>query len=517
MTEEAVFLRNSMKRRKTRWLYYIETALVVMSCAISMAIGAVKSVVKADSHHFTAATPAAMQNQINILQNEIQQLEEGRSIIVDEEDSKTNQRLSKLFAVQDDQKPYVKNSVVVAPYINKPTFYSGGQLVVNSPDIHEDAKLLLRRYLNDKAMAASGYPVPPSPRLVLSGLLEADAIVYKPYQGAHVSDFFLSGGELDSFVELTPWVNGILAMAYDGGTNETDTRRVSNSNMYLDKGFVTIGNFHKSPFYGSMGQMYVPFGRYQSNLIISTLPKYLGKTQARAINIGYVHKPKDNTLIPFINAYVFKGDSQYGNTNIAKQYGLDAELWYGNDDWDNEYGVSYIANMADAMGMQDNGVMDDDYFQGFDDSSDTEKIVHAVPAADAYVSLTYHQYNLLAEYVTALKQFSEQAMTFNSHGAKPSAFNIEGDYSFNILNIPSTFSASYGCALQSLAIGIPEESYALGVSSTFSEDVLLTLEVRHDVNYGKNNTATGAGKPAYVEDELGHSINAITSEIGIYF
>ena len=66
----------------------------------------------------------------------------------------------------------------------------------------------------------------------------------------------------------------------------TSPRRISNSRVFLDRGFIIIGNFNRSPIYGSLGQMYVPFGRYGSNMISLPLTYFIGKTKARAISVG---------------------------------------------------------------------------------------------------------------------------------------------------------------------------------------------------------------------------------------
>lgn len=499
-------------------------ALSTIGCASSIAFGAA---VSDDS----AANLQRMQTQINGLQKQVKRMETKLSSkkaaqgevtpSTDISASDTQGILQSSLPTQETFEKHLGDSVVIAPFVNKPTFYSGGQLVVNAPSINEDMKLLLRRYLNEIALLKNGKDGNiPSPRLVLSGKLEAQAIGTSPYYNPYSTDIDLSGAELDTLAEVTPWVNAFLALAYDNNpTNYSrglDNRRTSNSRIYLDKGFITIGNFHQSSFYGSIGQMFVPFGRYESSMISSPLTKFIGKTKARAISISYVSQPKDNHITPYARVFGFKGDTKTGNDNLAKQYGADAGLWYGNSTWNGDMGASYIANLADAEGMQDNGVGTITSFRGYD-RSDVQNLSHYVPGVSVHTNLAYTQYNLIAEYVTALTQFGQNNMTFNTHGAKPSALNVEGAYSFTLYRHPSTFGLGYGLSNQALALNIPQQRYSAVFATTFLTNTTFSLEYRYDKNYGKNDVATGGNLAGYDEKALGKHDNVITAEIGVYF
>lgn len=460
---------------------------------------------------------ARMQRQINRLQAEMGDLK-----------GKTSN--AKLATLSKDVKQLKEenifhrlgDSVVIAPFTEQPTYYSGGQLIVNAPSIDTDAKLLFRRYLDQQKFLQAKLPLPALPRLVFSGSVTGQAIMSNPYYGSHTTDINLSGAELDAFAELTDWVNGYISMTYDDSLADSSNRRISNSNIHLDKGFITIGNFRASPFYGSIGQMYVPFGRYGSNMISSPLTKYVGKTKERAISVSYAAAPWDMKYAPYVTMFLAKGDAQYANSNIAKQFGIDTGVRFGDVIFNSSAGVSYISNIADADGMQDNGMTSSSDFRGFDKTNsplvaDPEKLVHRVGGADIHATIGIKAFTVLAEYVTALQQFSQSNMTFNSHGAKPRALNAELAYTFAIWKLPTTAAIGYGLSRQALALNIPERRYIASIQSTVLKNTIVSLEYRHDINYARSNTATGQTLNATTVSYLGRADNAITAQIAVYF
>ncbi len=479
-----------------------------------------------------STTLAQMQQQLNALQSQVAQMNPSPTVV-----SKKSPKIgSKKSHLASSDSSYLKsessilgNSVVLAPFTSKPTFYSGGRLVVNAPSINEDAKLLYRRFLGEDRSGLSA----DHPRLVLSGKVESEATYTNPYTGRYTSDLNLSGVELDAFAEVSQWVNGFMAFSYDNtaATNNNtmvgnSNRRINNSRIYLDKGFITIGNFHQSGVYGSVGQLVVPFGRYGSSMIASPLTEAIGKTKARAVTLSYITgTPDQHKMTPYIHTFVFKGDTRYGSRpNTIKNYGTDVGMFLSGSHYNGDVGLGYLNNMADSNGAQDNGRATG--FMGFDQSSSSgnssENIVHRVGATDLHGSVGYGSWSGIAEYVTSLQRFALTDMTYDGHRAKPNALNLEGAYAFTFFNLPSSVALGYGFSRQALALNIPYQRYTAAWSVTCLKVIVLTLEARHDINYSKNDTATGrvsatTTASAVTANQLGRTDNALTARIGVYF
>jgi hypothetical protein len=418
-----------------------------------------------------------------------------------------------------DKKPVKRifgNSVVVAPFTGEVTYNTGSGLVINSSSINEDAKLLFRRQMEHQMLVERGITTPQHPRLVLSGKVVGQASYERPYDGAKSSDINLSSAELDAFAEVTRLVNGFMAFSYEGFAGSTP-RRVSNSNVKLSKGFIVIGDFSKFALYGTIGQIDVPFGRYSTNMIGSPVTKYIGKTKARAIVVGY--SPEDRST-PYGRVFLFKGDSKYGNSSMVKQGGLDIGYHYMRGKFLTTIGGSYIMNVADAEGMQNTGYSAG-MFTGFNQTStatmDYEQLVHRVGGIDFYGKTSFGKYSLLGEFVSSLQRFSGADLTFNGHGAKPKAFNVEGTYSFVIFKHPSSFAIGYGQTDQALALNIPKQRYAASLRSTILDNTTATVSFQHDINYRDTDRATGRGQPAAANNELGSFDNILKAELGVYF
>lgn len=402
--------------------------------------------------------------------------------------------------------------VAIAPYTSTPTHYDGSDLLINTPSINDDVKLLGRRSAEVNYNKAHKIPSPPQPRLVVSGELLGVATGQEPYHGSHNSDINLSTAKLDFFAEIAPWTSGFLSFAYDDSSNNINANRVENSRIYLDQGFITIGNLMKSPFYGSIGQMYVPFGRYSSSMISSPLTEFVGKTRTRAVNLGF-RTMHDNGV--YGEVFGFPSVS-HNSKNRINSYGADLGYHFTQSNWNSRFGMSYISTIADALGFQNTGLTNP-LFQGYDNSTVTENIQRNVPGADAYLSLGYKQFSVLAEYIKGLRRFAAQDLTYDGHGAQPSAFNFEGIYNFFMLDKPFTFDINYGFTREALAINLPAERFGATLQAAINPSTLVSLEFRHDINYGKNSTATGDQTNAVTSNQLGKSSNTVTAQLGVYF
>lgn len=513
--------------------------LLVVGCAASL-VGMTGMAASTQSQP-SAVKLQHMEKQLIALQDQVAQLEKEHSKAPVK---KTSQRIQRKSVAAKDSgqtqpvsssfKNYLKSqgSVVVAPFTSKPTYYSGGQLVIAAPSVSEDEKLLYRRLLNENQYLRAGLETPEKPRLVLSGKVEGLASYSKPYSGRYNSDIDLYGAELDTLAEITPWVNGFLALAYTNNpstfssTMTGSNRRIDNSRIYVDKGFLTIGNFAESGFYGSIGQFYVPFGRYDSVMIDSPLTSVIGEVKARAISFNYISSdPRTHLVTPYAHIYVFKGDTKYGNhNNIVKNGGVDFGSWFGTEQVNGNLGAGYIVNIADANSAQDNGRGAG--FMGFEQTAagpSSENIVHGVGGLDAHGNFAYGPWSLIAEYLTAIQKYALVDMSYNGHGARPSALNTEAIYTFTVFNMPSSFGVGYGLSQQALAYNIPHQRYIAAWSLTFLENTIFTLEARHDINYGKGDTATGNAGPgavpvsAVTAGQLGKVNNAILARVGVYF
>jgi hypothetical protein len=404
-----------------------------------------------------------------------------------------------------------------SPYIGINSAYDGSDLIVNESSVNLDYRLLKQRQALEENLEKKGVDLPKHPVVEFSGKLEAQALYNRPHPGGNDTiDFDLATAALDAFIGFNPWVYGFIDLQYDNSPTASNATRVTNSRVFLRQGFVNIGNTEHTPFYASIGQLFVPFGQYSSYLVSAPLTQIMGRTKERAVVLGY--RPTEGF---YGTGYVFKG-----NTDIKRDIegggSLGIHETFGKLDADASVGI--ISNIAESEGMQSNGAPSNIPFSGFGRDMTTELLVHSVPGMNIRGSLSDGPYNLFAEYVRAIKKFDPTDMSFGHvgdpmlMGAEPQAFHLEGVYSFYIYGKPSTLSLGWDFTKQALALMLP--SYRLSATLNVSpwKDTIASIEYRHDFGYGQDTRATG-GKltPVGGFGPLAQNDDALTFQFGVYF
>lgn len=416
--------------------------------------------------------------------------------------------------------------VSTGPYIGVPWVYSGGDLVINSPTINEDVALLnIRKHIREKLDALGRGETEDHAHLLLSGIVEGEAMYRHPGNGSTSSDIDLTSAGLDAYI-LGPntWTSGLISFAYDNSigssTNSFNSNaRAESSRVFISKAFIVIGNFSKSPIYGTVGQMYVPFGTYSSSMVSSPLTKALGRVKARALLVGYQQQAQQAL---YGSAFIFKGDSYVGSTSRINNGGINVGYRYVVNGIRGDIGGGLLANIADSQGLQNNGnSTSGPFFAGFGATNNfgNEQIAHRVPAADLRAILSIGDHiDVLAEYISALNSFSKNDLLMNTHGAKPRALNTEVAYTFTVYAKPTSAALGYGLTTDALALGLPAKRYLLVFNTSVWKDTLQSLEFRHDINYSAGSTATGTGSSVtQVITGSGRSDNAVTAQFDLYF
>lgn len=430
------------------------------------------------------------------------------------------------------------------PYIGIPMEFTGGHLIVNSPTVNEDILLLQIDKNVDQRLAALGRPAGKAlgSHILLSGLVESQVLTRQEPGASTSSGIDLTAVNLDAYIMgPSTWTSAFFEFSYDNniGTQTgafSSNDRMFNSRVYVSKAFIVLGDFTKSPFYASFGQMYVPFGAYSTTMVSSPLTKILGRTLARPIVVGYKSQAENSLLA---TAYIFNGASHAGSDNNVDNGGINLSYSFKQDKYTAIVGAGVIANIADSVGMQitGNNTGNPPFFGGFGGPIETyvpggatnvpsadvvqiatgnEQLVHRVPAYDfnAKFSLGTH-WQMIAEYILASTNFSNDDLQFDDAGAKPQALNLEVVYNIPLFENPTSVSGSYQMSEDALAIGLPAKRYSIALNSSLWKNTLQSLEFRRDVNYAKSATSTGSGVEG--PSGTGNSANVFTLQFDYFF
>lgn len=471
----------------------------------------------------TTSDDATLQQQIKALQAQITALETK----VDEQESANAKKASAssketgnkftvptVAAAPHATQLVPANNVLVANYIGVAPQYDGSNLIINNPGVNNDVALLKLRKAELEAYKAAGNPYEGTPELIFSGEVEGTSVYKTPYNSTPAgTDFDLTDAEIDAFIEGNSWVSGFMTFIYNSGS-DGEANAVNNSGLQLGQGFITIGNLAETPFYGSFGQMYVPFGRFSSYMVSTPSAKTLGRIQTRAINLGYYSPDKEIT--PFAAVYGYRGSNeidgnQASNTDV-EDYGVNAGISFSKGDYAGSFGASYTSNIASSGGLQGDGSSG----SGFSQSSASEKLAHRVPGIDVNGSISYKDYTLLAEFVKATKEFNQNDLSYNGHGAQPKALDIEAAYSF-IFWRPSYVAVAYGQSWQALSIGVPAKNYGIVYSTAIWRNTALSFEVMHNIGYSGKDTAYLDGQPTTNNASQGENYNTVSLRFDLFF
>src|SRR3990167_2431356 len=409
-------------------------------------------------------------------------------------------------------------TVITTPYFTDKPAWDGSDLLVNVPTMNEDLRLLQLKSELNKHYQELGIPFNQRPVIEISGAIEGDIYQGNSY-GRTISDIDLGRGEIDFNADISKWASGFLSIDYDGAPVITGNRvgRVSNSRLYLRRGFLTIGDLDVLPIYFTIGQFYVPFGQYNSAMVTSPLTQTLFRTNTRAALLGF---SEDGV---YAQAYAYHCETHKGTdtnvnewgTNLGYNSPVDQKFIYG-------FGAGYISNVADSQGMLNNGNEDIlTNFQGFD-TRDSSLLQHLVPGLDLHGNMGFGHFNFFGEYITSLTPFAAPNMSFNLNGAKPAAIHAEADYSNHWWGRPITFGMAFGETWQALALNVPEYSYTLVGNISIWKDTIESLEYRHDINYGSTTQANGGNRASTpgntpIFGTAKRARNIVTLQVGVYF
>ena len=252
-----------------------------------------------------------------------------------------------------------------------------------------------------------GIPEAWAEKVSLSGLVEVEAGYENldPDVGSNeeTSDIVLATVELAINADITKHVSGHIQFLYE----EDETP------FGIEGGVITIDGEDVIPLFVSAGQMYVPFGNFNSFFISDPLTLELGETIESAITVG-VH----NDYFEFA-ATAFNGDiDKTGDDNMIQTFVINAIGSLPENaipDLSLSAGVSYLSNIADSDTLQDS------------DGVDSASIDEHVDGLNGFISLSFMDRLFLeGEYVGALRSFEAGELAFD-RGKKmaPRVWNVE--------------------------------------------------------------------------------------------
>ena len=223
---------------------------------------------------------------------------------------------------------------------------------------------------------------------------------------------------------------------YDSGTAATldvaSEERIENSAVKLKRAFVTLGQLKQSPWYLSVGQLHMPFGRYSSLMLSAADTRRIGRITGRGVVVGYDGSAASG------DGWVSQAFIMQGKSNILTQkrhldqVGASA-AWMHHFKAQQylQMGGGWVRNIADA----------DSVFNGlYDFWDDSNTLKHRVPGLDAYMVVGNGPWRLGMEYVGTLRRLEYNTENFGHYHSIQASL----DYAMDAHHIPSNLYAVYG-------------------------------------------------------------------------
>jgi len=295
-----------------------------------------------------------------------------------------------------------------------------------------------------------------------SGLIEIEANHSNPYVGKNTSDMTLATVEMGIGSQVNDWTRADIVLLFE----EDD------SNLDIDTGTITIappdGNW-----FMTAGQLYVPIGAIESNMISDPLTLETGETRETALHVGTAEGLFSGSV------YVFNGSNKKNSGSEDKIDNWGAELGFRQEGKSVHLaaGIGYINDIGDSDTVQD--------------SLSSNNVRNHVPGWTAHVMAEAGGLTFIGEYLAATDHFKASELGFKGRGASPEAWNLEAGYHFSLLDRDSTLAVAYQGSNEAIALGLPKQRLLIGWSINALENTDLAFEWAHDTDYSSSEGGTG--------------------------
>jgi hypothetical protein len=415
--------------------------------------------------------------------------------------------------------PYI--TVTTSPYIAQQTAFDASDIWSQQSTMNEDLFLLHYKQDLEHSLERVNASLNQRPILEISGAIEGMALqTFNNFtNGGPSGDINLNTAELDFNAMASRWATAFMSIEFDSSPPSTGNR-VQNSRLYLSRGFATIGDLDVAPFYFTIGQMYLPFGRYSSNMVTTPETLSLARVNDRAMLIGYARNGLYASLYtyPGIDANAADTIFHAGGANLGYKFKPLPDLAVN-------IGGGLISDMTASQGIGNTGAGSYPAFPGFTNlssyniqnaSANQYPFAHVVPGGDFHTEITYGLWSIALEYLGALTSFASQDLTYNGSGAQPSAAHVEVSRNFLVYNQTYTAGVAYGRTWESVGLNLPQQSITGYLRTSFWKNTIESLEFRHNQDYGTNNSST-AVDDIFSNVGTGKGSDMILGQLGVYF
>lgn len=320
-------------------------------------------------------------------------------------------------------------------------------------------------------LSVSGMAMAADPEVTVSGTVEVELSSSEDYESNKALDINTATVELGVDAMINEHVDAHVLMLYEEG----DTP------LGLDEGYLTL---HMGAMDLTAGQMYVPFGRFDTGMVSDPLTLELGETGDSALMLGTAG---DSSLYGAL--YLYNGDVMEADATDDTDLVVGLNAGYANDMMD--IGLGYMSNIADT-----------DLLQGALEEATGAMAVDAyVGGLDVYATLQMGAFSVILEHVAAASAF--EIGDFGLAEEKtPSASHVELGMD---LGGERGLALTYQMTDDALFLGLPASAAGVAYTMPVYEAASLGFEYMTMADYDEEDGGSG------------ESANALTIQLATSF
>ncbi|NEV62213.1 LbtU family siderophore porin [Thiorhodococcus minor] len=318
-------------------------------------------------------------------------------------------------------------------------------------------------------------------RIEIAGLIEVETSYVSPYEGGSESDITLATAELGIAAQINDWGDAAISFLYEEDATDLE----------VDIASITVSNPEATPIFFAAGQLYVPFGSYETNLVSDPLTLEIGETRETALQLGFVSGGFSGS------AYVFNGDRKIDGENQIGTWG--ATLGYARESDAGAFalGAGYISDLGDSDTLQEvtnenrTETLATAQEEGQDLSGYSLDPSERIGGWTLNAAAELGRFNLIGEYLAATDSFDMDSLAYEDAGAKTAAWNIEAGIRFDVMGRDSVAAVAYQGTREAVALELPQERWLVGWSAEVYRQTSLSLEWAYDRDYDRSEGGTG--------------------------
>jgi len=303
----------------------------------------------------------------------------------------------------------------------------------------------------------------------ISGVVEIEASGGRATDGSANSDITLATVEMGIDTAITDHVSTHILLLHE----EDDT------NLEIDEGTITLSQLGGLPIEMTAGQMYIPFGNFESHMVSDPLTLEIGETRESVVQFS------SGVGNAYGAIYSFKGATRNtGESDRVKGFGANLGLSVEHELFNLDTGISYISNMAETDAIEDA-------------VTDAANLTDSPAGIGLHAIVRKGPLTVIAEYIGANDGFDATDLAFNANKAEPAAYNVEAGYELSIFGKEATIAVAAQGTSEAQALDLPESRLLGAVSINLREQTSLSFEWARSDDYDVTDGGLGLSTDMY--------------------